>query len=100
MLSLALVTGSIFRLAPTKLLFKTLATDTEAEGSDVTVIEVDLASCADGINVISPEMPVLLDNMLLNIGLDAAPTELVLLTPAGLVFGDPVSGPVGTTAGV
>jgi hypothetical protein len=53
---------------------------------DVTVIEVDLASCMDNINEVSPEAPVLLDNLLYNIGMDASLTELICISPGGLEF--------------
>lgn len=54
--------------------------------TDVTVIEVDLASCMDNINEVSPEAPVLLDNLLFNIGIDASSTELICISPGGLEF--------------
>lgn len=53
---------------------------------DVTVIEVDMDSCAEKMNLISPEAPVLPDNVLFNVGLDASPTDLVCISPGGLIF--------------
>lgn len=67
--------------------------------SDVTIIEVDLAACAGHVNIVSPEKPVLLDNLLLNIGIDAAGTELVCLSPAGLIFDGLSAEGVSTTRG-
>lgn len=46
---------------------------------DVTIIEVDFSKC-------SSKGTRLADNTLFNIGLDASPTELVLLSPAGFKF--------------
>jgi len=48
--------------------------------SDVTIIEVDISKCS------SKNSKILLDNTLFNIGLDASPTDLVVLSPGGLVF--------------
>ena len=46
---------------------------------DVTIIEVDFSKCSN-------KEARLADNTLFNIGLDASPTELVLLSPAGFTF--------------
>jgi hypothetical protein len=53
-----------------------------------TIIEVDISSCSSHYNegetnVDSQFLP---DHMLYNIGLDSSPTDLVLVTPNGLVF--------------
>lgn len=48
--------------------------------NDVTIIEVDISKCG------SKDPKILLDNTLFNIGLDASPTDLVLLAPGGLIF--------------
>lgn len=50
----------------------------------LTVIEVDFKDCVDVLNEISPEIPVLLDKLLYNIGLDASNSDLVMLVPGGM----------------
>jgi hypothetical protein len=52
--------------------------------SSLTIIEVSLRNCNDGnTNYKYPSLP---DKMLYNIGLDAAPTEIVCIVPAGMIL--------------
>jgi hypothetical protein len=61
---------------------------------DLTVVEVDISDCmGKGMNMISPEAPVLPDKTLYNIGVDIALTDIVCIAPAGLLF-DPEDGPI------